>query len=250
MAPPPLQKWKVLSKKNLTHNVIELKLEYPPNLKFRAGQYMSIVIPGAGPGGRNLRRAYSIASPPEWPEIEICFKVVDGGPGTTYLNRLEVGQTLEAQAPFGAFCINTVGNLPILFIGTGTGIAPLRAMVLSKEWQQRGLPNTLENELGFLLGVREEKDILYPELFDDKKPPVLQNHPHVHIALSKPSKNWTGFQGRVTHYIKQMELDSLWNFEKSHYYLCGSGDMLAEIKKWLMDTKAVTKEQIHVEKYY
>lgn len=240
MAPPPLKKWRVVARRNLTPDVFETRLQRPEGMVFRGGQYISIVIPGAGPGGRNLRRAYSIASTPETPEVELCWKIVEGGPGTSYLNTLHPGQELEGQAPFGDFCIEHDQSLPCLFIGTGTGVAPLRSMVLSQEW-------TSKAPVGFLLGVRAEQDILYPELFGNDRPPQLHGHEHVKLCLSRPADKWTaGFTGRVTDYVRQMK----WDFAKSHYYLCGSGAMLTEIKEFLMNTHGVLKEQIHTEKYY
>ncbi len=249
---PPLVNWKILSKKNLTHDVFELKVQRPEGFNFKAGQYISIVIPGAGPGGRNLRRAYSIASPPEWPEIEICIKLVQGGPGTTYLNSLNEGQEFQGQAPFGDFYLEHDQSLPTLFIGTGTGIAPLRSMILSNEW-------TSSAPAGFLLGVRSEKDIIYPELFSPNAPKPLSSQKHVQIALSRPEKSWPAavgqefhghsYKGRVTNYIQDLDQNHGWDFAKSHYYLCGSGDMIAEVKNFLT-TKGVTKEQIHTEKYF
>ena len=242
MAPPPLKNWRVLARKDLTHDVFELRLKRPNDasykIEFRGGQYISIVIPGAGPGGRNLRRAYSIASAPEWDEVELCVKLVEGGPGTTYLNSLKIGDELQGQAPFGDFCLEHDQSLPALFIGTGTGLAPLRSMVLSTEW-------TAQGSIGFLLGVRAERDIIYPELFGADRPTQLQGHEHVKIALSRPEGHWSGFKGRVTDYMRQMT----WDFARSHYYLCGNGAMIAEVKKFLI-TKDVTKDQIHTEKYY
>lgn len=234
---PPLRRWKLKSRNNLTHDVFELKFEKPNDFVFQAGQYLSIVIPGAGPGGRNLRRAYSIASAPQWPEIELCIKLVENGPGTKYLNSLRVGDEIEGQAPFGNFCLNHDQNLPVLFIGTGTGVAPLRGMILSTEWVGGG-------PVGFLLGVRHEQDIIYSELF--QKNQVVKNQQFFEIALSRPSETWKGFHGRVTNYIKNIN----WDFTHSHYYLCGSGAMITEVKDWLMKEKNVTKEQIHTEKYF
>ncbi|MEW6058495.1 MAG: FAD-dependent oxidoreductase [Bdellovibrionota bacterium] len=239
MAPPPLLKWRVVARNQLAHDVFELRIARPEGMTFRAGQYMSIVIPGAGPGGRNLRRAYSIASTPEWEEIELCVKKVDGGPGTSYLDTLKAGDEFQAQAPFGDFYLEHDQSLPTLFVGTGTGLAPLRSMVLSKEWTGTG-------PLGFLLGVREARDIIYPELFGVDRPAPLRQKEHVQIALSRADDTWKGFRGRVTDYIRNMS----WDFAKSHYYLCGNGDMISEVKDYLMNSKGVTKEQIHTEKYY
>lgn len=242
MAAPALKNYKVHSKKYLTHDVFELKVlaEDQARLHFKAGQYMSIVIPGAGPQGRNLRRAYSIASPPETPEIELCIKYVPGGPGTTYLKSLEVGSVFQAQAPFGDFYLEHDQSLPTMFIGTGTGIAPLRSMILSNDWQNKS------SAVGFLLGVRDEKDILYPELFQVDRPGSLRSFEHVKIALSRPSGNWSGFTGRVTDYIRKID----WSFASTHYYLCGSGAMITEVKDFLINQKGVNKEQVHTEKYF
>ncbi len=217
MAPPPLKKWRVVARANLTRDVFETKLSRPDDFQFQAGQYLSIVIPGAGPGGRNLRRAYSIASSPEAREIELCWKIVEDGPGTTYLNTLHPGDEMDAQAPFGDFCLEHDQSLPAMFIGTGTGLAPLRSMVLSDEWRSKA-------PVSFLLGVRAEQDILYPELFDDRRPSCFQNQEHVKICLSRPSDGWHGFKGRVTDYIRSMKD---WDFAKTHSYMCGSGAMLS-----------------------
>lgn len=239
---PPLLNWKVRTKKFLTHDVFELILARPEGFQFDAGQYISIVVPGAGPGGRNLRRAYSIASPPETPEIELCVKIVEGGPGTTYLNSLKEGDELQAQGPFGDFVLEHDQSLPCMFIGTGTGIAPLRSMVLSKQWQSTA-------PVSFLLGVRAEKDIVYPELFETNRPSQLKSHEHVRIALSRPEGPWTGFRGRVTDYLRDLAGRSAWEIAKSHYYLCGSGAMITEVKE-ILAASGVPKEQVHTEKYF
>lgn len=237
---PPLLTWKVQSRKNFTQDVFELVLERPEGFSFKGGQYLSIVVPGAGPGGRNLRRAYSIASPPEAKGIELCIKLVEGGPGTTYLNTLKAGSELQAQGPFGDFVLEHDQNLPCMFIGTGTGLAPLRSMVLSHEWGSKA-------PLSFLLGVRAEKDIIYPELFGEDRPSALREHEHVHIALSRPETDWKGFQGRVTDYLRK-NMKS-WDFTHSHYYLCGSGAMITEVKE-ILTSRGVEADRIHTEKYF
>lgn len=240
MAVPPLKKWRILGRRELSHDVIELRLERPPqdDLSFRPGQYMSVVIPGAGPEGRDLRRAYSIASPPESDEIELCIKLVQDGPGTMYLNRLRPGDELRAQMPFGNFVISHDPALPAIFIATGTGIAPHRSMVLSADWKQTG-------PVAFVVGVRKEADIIYPGLFDLEQVGSLAKDRHVALCLTQPEPHWKGFRGRVTDYLRDLK----WDFARSHYYVCGNGDMIAGVKLFLTQ-KGVAKSQIHAEKYY
>lgn len=246
---PPIQTYKLLQRRDQTRDVFELTFERDPAIQFRAGQFISIIIPGAGPGGRDLRRAYSIASAPQSANFALSIKLVEGGPGTTYLNSLKVGDSIRGQFPMGDFVMEHPDDAPALFIGTGTGVAPHRAMILSqeKDWNQAKAP------VGFLLGVRCEDDIIYPELFGQDKPQSLRHQKHIKIALSRPqnASEWNrrpeAFHGRVTDYLKSM---SDWDWQKSHYYLCGSGAMITEVQEWLQSEKGVAKEHIHKEAYF
>ena len=246
---PPIQSYKLLKRFDQTHDVFELTFARPEGLDFKAGQFISIIIPGAGPNGRDLRRAYSIASAPQKEgSFELSIKLVEGGPGTNYLNKVKVGEEIRGQMPMGDFVLKHPADAPAIFIGTGTGVAPHRSMVLSHEHDWTKAP------VAFLLGVRAEKDILYPELFGNDRPEVLRRQKHVKICLSRPedagawARNQGGFQGRVTDYLRSQMTE--WNWTASHYYLCGSGPMITEVESWLMGDKGVAKTQIHKEAYF
>jgi ferredoxin-NADP reductase len=245
---PPIQSYKLLRRFDQSHDVFELTFDRPQEVTFKAGQFISIIIPGAGPNGRDLRRAYSIASSPDKQSVfELSIKLVPGGPGTTYLNSLKVGQEIRGQFPMGDFVVNHPPEAPTFFIGTGTGVAPHRSMILSSAHDWTKAP------VGFLLGVRAEEDIIYPELFGDDRPAVLRSQKHVKICLSRPKdpaawgRNQHGFQGRVTDYLRSL---NDWQWQASHYYLCGSGAMIQEVQDWLMNEKAVDKTHIHKEAYF
>ena len=106
-----------------------------PDLKFEAGQFISIIVPGAGPHGRDLRRAYSIASSPEARPLELCVKLVEGGPGTNFLHQLRPGNHFRGMAPYGDFVYEPREGRHACFIATGTGIAPFRSMIQSKHFR-------------------------------------------------------------------------------------------------------------------
>jgi ferredoxin-NADP reductase len=218
----------------LTPTVFETTFETDGSLQFTAGQFASVVIPGAGPKGRDLRRAYSIASAPEIRPIELCIKIVEDGPGTQYLYRLRDGDSLKIIAPYGDFVYEPKPGRQACFIATGTGIAPFRSMIMSKLFQDN--PPT---RAYCLLGVRTESELLYPE---------IANIPNVEFinAVSQPSPSWTGFRGRVTDYIRQLN-DFAWL--DTEYYLCGHGGMIQEIKAFLTE-KGVHKDSMHQEIYY
>jgi ferredoxin-NADP reductase len=244
---PPVASYKLLKRVDQAVDTFELTFERPEG-EFIPGQFISIIIPGAGPGGRDLRRAYSIASPPQLHgRFELSIKLVQGGPGTTYLNGLKAGDEIRGQMPMGDFIMKQPEDAPALFIGTGTGVAPHRAMVLNhgRKWLA---------PVAFLLGVRAEQDIIYPELFGLDRPAPLRDAKHTKICLSRPADKdaWLrkpeAYVGRVTDYLRNEMQD--WDWANSHYYLCGSGPMITEVETWLQNDKGVAKAQIHKEAYF
>lgn len=201
---------------------------------FRAGQYISVIVPGAGPNGRDLRRAYSIASNPELRPVELCVKIVDDGPGSNYLNKLRKGDTFRGYAPYGDFTYETPPTKHACFIATGTGIAPFRAMMMSDEY----LANPPKSAT-CLLGIRDEDEVLYEA---DVTP-----HGKWIACVSQPKGNWNGFRGRVTDYLRTLGPDFPWT--ETEYYLCGAGQMIDEVRVILTE-KGVDKESIHREIYF
>jgi NAD(P)H-flavin reductase len=229
----------VKSFRMLTPTVFETTFDTDLPLEFKAGQFVSVIIPGAGPKGRDLRRAYSIASEPDVRPIELCVKLVEEGPGTNFLYKLRNSSEFRGVAPYGDFIYRTHSSKNACFIATGTGIAPFRSMVFSKEYKAEPPVHAY-----CLLGVRTESELLYTDEF--KNIPGLEFVP----MLSKPDAPWDGFKGRVTDYLRTKTApDSKFPWLETEYYLCGNGEMITEIKALLAE-KGVLKEHIHQEKYY
>lgn len=228
----------VKSFKMLTPTVFELAFEPNQSITFKAGQFISIVIPGAGPGGRDLRRAYSIASTPETMPIELCVKLVQKGPGTNYLYRLRPGDTFKGFAPYGDFVYETKSDRHACFLATGTGIAPFRSMILSKAFESEHPLSTT-----CLLGVNNEAELMYMEDFANLSSAIKWVP-----AVSQPKTGqWKGFKGRVTDYLRALGADFPWL--ATDFYLCGNGAMIEEVKSILAE-KNVQKEAIFQEVYY
>ncbi len=221
--------------RQLTPTVFETCFKTDLPLQFKGGQFISIVIPGAGPKGRDLRRAYSIASEPDQRPIELCVKLVEGGPGTNYLYRLRPGDRFRGFAPYGDFIFEPKPGRDALFISTGTGIAPFRSMILSDAFRA-----SAPRKATCLLGVREEEEILY-----DEELRAVKGLTWVPCVSRPTSGKWRGFQGRVTDWMRQAAI----SWTETEYYLCGAGAMIDEVKAMLAE-KGVAKESINQEVYY
>jgi CDP-4-dehydro-6-deoxyglucose reductase len=233
---------RLVGKRSLTRDVVEFLFQAEPAFQFQPGQFISILIPGAGPGGRDLRRAYSIASSPELtrdgvPVFELCVKLVEGGPGTTYLNSLKIGESMTGMAPFGDFVFKPKSGRHALFISTGTGLAPFRSMSLSRIFSENKPISTR-----ILFGARDEGDLLYTEelLAAIGAGNLVQ-------ALSRAGGSWCGFKGRVTDWLRINEGSVDW--ANTEFYLCGNGAMIDEAKQ-ILSQHGVEKASIHQEVYY
>lgn len=104
-----------------------LRLPAGHGLAFRPGQFLSLSLPL---GEKPLVRAYSIASSPEDGErLEICLNRVPGGAGSAYLLGLQPGAEIDASGPWGSFVVADPPPAVSVFVGEGTGVAPIRPMV-------------------------------------------------------------------------------------------------------------------------
>jgi len=227
---------KVKHLKKLTPQIFELAFETEPEVSFIAGQFISILIPNAGPKGRNLRRAYSFASSPDVRPFELCIQIIEDGPGTQYLSQLKPGECFEAQAPFGKFVYESTPERRVCFISTATGLAPFRSILISKSYLAQPA-----KEVSCLFGIRHLSEMLYEADLSNRDD--IQWVP----CITKPEDNWDGFKGRVTDYLRTLPDSYPW--KETDFYLCGNGAMIKEVKEILKE-KGLSKEQIFHEAYF
>ena len=182
-----------------------------------------------------INRAYSIASSPsQLPEFDLLIKLVPNGAATTKLWEMNEGEEVHFRGPMGRFGLRNPKKKQI-FIATGTGLAPMRSF-----WQSLlELENPPEMELIF--GVRCEKNIFCLQEFSDCASQMKSS-----MCLSRPEeKSDLIFEGRVTDCVRNMEAS---RFENAEVYLCGSKEMVDEMKVILTE-KGVGGERIGVESW-
>ncbi len=231
----------VIETKALTQDVreISLKMIDPPRIEFLAGQYIAIEVTEIRDGHpRQNNRPYSIVSPPEEKEVvKLCISLIKGGPGSTSLHSLRVGDKLRFLSPFGYFQVNDTANTDLLFVATGSGIAPIKSMILHLLRSGSRRPITL------YWGLRSEADLYYQEDFAA----LGKEYPFFHfvITLSQPTDAWTGSRGRVTHLLPK----AIQSVEHLDAYLCGNGEMIKEVRTLLIE-KGMSRKAIHFEKFF
>ena len=222
---------------NLTYDVrrLDLRLIEPKAIDFRPGQFVSFEMPDPHTG-RLLTRAYSIASQPSRSGmITLLFNLVSGGPGSGFLFHLTAGEKIQFKGPAGHFYLRDDPERELLFVASGTGIAPIRSMLLANAERPNPRPATL------FWGLRNQRDLYDQEELAEltRRIPTLT----AITTLSRPDPGWSGPSGRVLQLIEER----ISSVKHLAVYLCGSSGMIADATS-LLQKKGLCP--IYREKYY
>ena len=199
--------------------------------QFTPGQFVSIKENVAG---KQITRAYSIASPPDGNRFALCLNRVPNGLVSPLLFALQPGEQIEVEEPLGYFTLRHPER-PAVFIATGTGIAPFRSILLAE--LPKGVSITL------LFGVRYAQGLLYRQEFET----LAQRHAHFRFipTITRPDEGWKGCVGRV-----QAHLDDALTATAGipDVYICGLKEMVDDVRA-LLKRKGFDRKQIIYEKY-
>ncbi len=203
-----------------------------PEFTFHTGQFVNVKVEP------KVMRAYSVASSSaRLPQFELCVKVVENGKGSGYIDRMQAGDTVEFMGPFGHFGRKDTSK-EVLLLGTGTGIAPLKA-ILDDE-KEKGFPVKVQ----LVFGVRSLEFASYDAYFNQLAK-EYENFEY-DLYVSRPEEGCTRKTGRITEWIANLSAEMLSNTE---IIICGNPAMIKEAKTILLETFALPKEQVIIEAF-
>ena len=105
-----------------------------------------------------ILRSYSIASPPErWGELALVLRLVSDGIGSRYFDALRIGESITFTGPMGFFVNELAHSGDVVYIATGTGIAPLLPMI------EETLRRSETGRVILFWGLRSEADVFYQD---------------------------------------------------------------------------------------
>lgn len=214
---------------------LHLELTEPDRIEFKAGQYLLLNCPLTP-----QKRQYSIVSAPRLDHgVELLIEQIPNGVASGYLTSLKPGDEVSFFAAAGEFTIADdvlAADTPLVFIGTGSGLAPLRSMILD-------LLRTKESKRPITLywGMRFATDLFWLEYFEE----LQDTFPNFqfHVVLSKAPEEWTLCRGRVTDCLNVHDLPA-----KAQYYLCGNSTMISDVIS-VLTKRGVDTNAIHHEKF-
>ena len=162
-----------------------LELGEGERLQYLAGQYVDIILPD----GR--KRAFSLANPPHADAyLELHVRRIAGGAFTERLfEEMEAGQSFQIEGPKGFFYLNEHSDKPVVLMATGTGFAPVKAIV------EHAIAEGLTRPFHVYWGARTEADLYLDEV---ARAWAAENENIDYTpVLSAPSADWQGRTGYV-----------------------------------------------------
>lgn len=202
---------------SIAKEVLEVKLTRPAGFEYTAGQFIQVIIPvEIG----EVLRSYSLSSAPQNSELELCIKLLPDGVGSNFFRSIKPGDQINFYGPVGRFIVQTELDSPLVFVATGSGLAPVMSMI-NDVLQTRAY----SAPVSLLFGVRTQPDIFWQERLQTLAA-QFPNFSHS-TTLSQPDLNWMGKTGRVTNHLSTLP-------KAAHYFLCGSGEMVTEVRSYLV----------------
>ena len=198
----------------LTDDVIRVVLRIPPkaNFNFNSGQYVNLIK-------GNITRSYSISNSSDHKnQLEFFIKKYENGLMSKYwFEEAKINDLIRIEGPVGTFFLRDSKVENIIFLATGTGIAPIKSIIESLEelYQQH------QNRVFWVIVGARYKDDLFWKPNSDKL-----NIKYIPV-LSRQKKDWDGEKGYVQDIVLNEEIDLL----NSQVYACGSNNMINSAKE-------------------
>jgi len=214
-----LKKHKVTQVRHLTDYTFVIRFERN-GMEFQTGQFVLL-----GTKGAVDRREYSIYSGEHDDFLEVLVREVDGGKVSSKLKRLNAGDFVDVDGPFGFFKFDPAkfATQKFLFVATGTGISPFHSFLKTHP------------ELNFKMvhGVRKAEEAYDYEDFKRSK-----------VTLCTSGEKQGDFYGRVTGFLSTQTFD-----EDTNCFLCGNSEMIYEVFD-ILTGKGIPVSNIYTEVYF
>jgi ferredoxin-NADP reductase len=213
--------------------VIRLEPEEGP-FRFKPGQYCTLGLNG-------IERAYSIASAPHEPFLEIFVELVPDGELTPLMHKMEIGDAMSIRPrPKGLFTLEERVHHHFM-VATVTGVAPSISMLRS--FHMEGLQG---HRFYVLLGASYQDELTYGQELSDlaiTHPELLEFVPTVSRPNEERNAGWQGAKGRVNaivdEYLEKFDLPQ----DDTMVYTCGHPGMIEDVRRRVVPEGWMFKEE-------
>ncbi|MBH1958201.1 MAG: CDP-6-deoxy-delta-3,4-glucoseen reductase, partial [Burkholderiales bacterium] len=191
--------------------IIRLQLPASDMLKYHAGQYVEFLLAGGD------RRSYSMANAPhtqtEKPGLELHIRYMAGGKFTEHVfGAMKEKEILRIEGPYGSFFLREDSDKPLVLLASGTGFAPLKALIEHMQYKNITRPAVL------YWGGRRPADLY----MNDWMLARVAEMPHLRyipvVSDARPEDHWTGRTG----FVHKAVLEDFSDLSGHQVYACGA----------------------------
>ncbi len=197
-------------------DVLQVFLRLPPNvhLDYLPGQHLEVI------GAEGLTRVYSIANAPG-NSLELHIRrVADGQMSRYWFETAKPNDLLRIRGPMGTFFLREISGYDLVFFATGTGIAPIKAIL--EQYLKNNSGDTARTVTVFW-GGRTERDLYFdPSALD----PAIRYVP----VLSRATPDWQGCRG----YVQEAFMREHPDLTRALVYACGGDAMIKSARDRLL----------------
>jgi CDP-4-dehydro-6-deoxyglucose reductase len=202
-----------------SEDVMLMQLQLPANDSFgyRAGQYVEFILRDGA------RRSYSMANAPHrGPGLELHIRHMPGGKFTDHVfGAMKEKEILRMEGPYGSFFLREDSNKPIILLASGTGFAPVKALL--EHMQHQGV----ERPVSLYWGARKPKDLYMSTWVTDQ----LATMPHLTyvpvVSDTRVEDGWTGRGG----FVHQAVMQDFPDLSGHQVYACGAPIVVESAQK-------------------
>jgi len=237
----------IASVERLTAQSVAVTFDVPANLaddfRFRSGQHVTLVTTI---DGQEVRRTYSLCSPPAAGVLRVAIKALDGGLFSAFANaELRAGDELDVMRPAGSFGIRTDPNTSKSYAAfvAGSGITPLMAIIADV------LAAEALSTFTLIYGNRSSASVMFLEELSDLKDRYPDRFQLMHVLSAEANESELLHgridQGRIGRLLDQViGVDTV-----DEWLLCGPFGMVDNARAEL-ERRGVDRHQVHLELFH
>ncbi len=227
---------RVLSITRPAPDVAVLTLQLPANQVFRyhAGQYVEFILRDGA------RRSYSMASAPERAQgtIELHIRHMPGGRFTDHVfGAMKEKEILRMEGPYGSFFLREDSTKPVVLLASGTGFAPIKALIEHMEAQG------MTRSAVLYWGARQAAD-LYLNDWAEQAAARLPWLTYVPV-LSEAGADWRGRTG----FVHRAVMADLPDLSGHQVYACGVPVMVESAQRDFVALCGLPAEEFYADAF-
>lgn len=222
----------------LTHDIRLLKLELDGPLRFFAGQYVDITIPGTG-----ITRSFSMASTPgHGQQLEFIIKKYPQGAFSAQLDGgLTPGAPLVVKGPYGTCFRRDERSGPMVLVGGGSGMSPLWSILNDH------IASGEQRPVRFFYGARTLNDLFYLDEFAAIAASVSNFVFIPALSHAESTDNWQGETGFI-HDVVARHLKAEGLGGDMDAYSCGPPPMIDAVLP-VLQSAGIETGHIYLDKF-